>query len=111
MSFFKSWLIRFNKDQPAKVHHCPTAQLVALPASMLELLKFVQREFSDMEVKAAAARAIESVKNVEHTSVNISIKKRRRRGYLEPENYLLPLDQLQRFIESKVHTDVIDTAS
>ena len=29
-AFFNSQLVQLNKDQP-KIHHCPTAQLVALP--------------------------------------------------------------------------------
>ena len=109
-AFFNSWLVWLNKDQP-KNTPLSDSTIGSLAHSMLELLKFVKSEYKDMEVKVAAARAIESVKNVEHTSVNLSIKMRKRRGYLEPENYLIPLDQLQNFIESKVHTDVINKAS
>ena len=58
----------------------------------------------------AAGRAIDSVRCVEWTAANLAHAETKRRGYLEKENSLISLSDLQKFIESKVHTEVIDDA-
>ena len=48
-AFFNSRLVTMSKEQE-EMHHCPTAQLLPSSAQCLKLLKYVQGEYSDIDV-------------------------------------------------------------
>ena len=77
---------------------------------MLELLKYVQHEYMDNDIKEATTKAISSVRNIERNAARNARHLTQRRGYLERENYIVELSDLQKFIESEAHTEIIDAA-
>ena len=107
--FFNSRLIAVSKElgRTPKLSH---STIASLARSMLELLKYIQTEYRDMEVKEAAARAIDAVKKVERTACRMNTAATKRRIYLEKENYLIPLADLKKFLESKEHREVMNKA-
>ena len=108
-AFFSSRLVRFNKDMD-KTARLSFSTIATLSRSMLNFLKWVQSENTDLAVKEAAGRAIDSCRKIERTAAKKARHHTRRKGFLEKENYLISLADLQKFTESKEHTDVINNA-
>ena len=106
-SFFNSQLVASAKGKEARLSH---STIASLAHSILELLKYVQHEYMDNHIKEATTKAISSVQNIEQKAATNAHHLTQRRGYLERENYIVELSNLQKFIESEAHTEIINAA-
>ena len=107
--FMSSRLIAVNKeigkDKPLSISTINTFAM-----AMTVLLKYIIHEYKDDDVQKAAMKAMESVKNIARTASKYSRITTERRGYEEKENYLVPLEDLAKFMDSDVHKTILGDA-
>ena len=107
--FVNSRLIAKSKKEGKNVE-LSDSTIASLSRSMQQLMKFVIKQYSDSDVKSAAERALDALKCIEANASKLQRKQTQCKGFLEPENYLVSLDDLRKFLDSKVHNDVISKA-
>ena len=107
--FMNSRLIAYRKEE-GKTRQLSHSTINTMGLAMVELLKYVMFAYKDIPVREAAMRAMQSVKNVIKTSGHFSHKLAARKGFTEKENYLVPIAELKKFLESKAHKNTLKHA-
>ena len=110
VAFFNSRLVRLNKDV-GREEPLTYSTINSLALAVLEVLKFVQNEFEDREVKTASAKAIAAIRCVAKNADKRSRHLSKRKGFLEPNLYLIPINEISKFCESKKHKAVMQKAT
>lgn len=75
--------------------------------AMMELLNYVRNFYSDLAVQEATAKALVSVHGIERTALRRARNVTTNKGYLEKENYLIPITEIMKFVDSEAHTGII----
>ena len=79
--------------------------MATLARMMIQMLNWVVNRFSDLAVQATGHKAFTSMQGIERNASKNARVTTKRKGNLEKEINIVPLDMFKRLIESKAHED------
>ena len=105
--FFNSHLVAGIKGKEASLSY---STIATLAHSMIELLKYVSFCYSDQEVQESVNKALGSMWGIEQNAAKHAQVLTQRRSYLDKSYYLVPIEDINKMIESRAHTTIIQAA-
>ena len=105
--FFNSRLVAGFKGKEAVLSH---STIASLACSTIEMLKYVGFRYSDQEVQEAVNKALASMRGIERNAAKHARMITQRRSYLDKSYYLVPIEDINKLIESRSHTTIIQAA-
>ena len=109
-AFFNSRLVRKSKDV-GRDEPLTYSTINSLALATMEVLKFVHDEYNDREVREGAAKAMARVRMIAKNGDKKSRHLAKRKGFMEPEYYLVPLKEIKKFQESTKHRAIMKKAA
>lgn len=81
--------------------------IATLARCIIQLLNYVKSFYSDMSLQEAMSKALTSVHGIENNAGKRARNTTIRQGYMDKENYVIPILEIKKFTESKVHMKVL----
>ena len=105
--FLNSHLVAGFQGKGTPLSH---STIATLAHSMIELLKYVGFHYSDQEVQESVNKALASMPGIERNAAKHAHVLTQRGSYLDKSYYLVPIQDINKMVESRAHTTIIQAA-